>query len=199
MIIRQSCIQDLPYIYDICLKTGNSGKDATDSFFDKNMLGAYYAAPYIVNSPKDCFVVVENGLVSGYILSAKDTNAFYSWMNNSWLPNIRETYKTGFVSKSEREKSLLETIFTDCQSENASWIKDFPAHLHIDILDSLQGKGIGKQLMNTLFQHLKTENISGIHLGVDKANENAQGFYKKIGFSVLEEKDWGFVLGKKLL
>lgn len=33
MIIRQSCIQDLPYIYDICLKTGNSGKDATDSFF----------------------------------------------------------------------------------------------------------------------------------------------------------------------
>lgn len=199
MIIRQSCIQDLPYIYDICLKTGNSGKDATDSFFDKNMLGAYYAAPYIVNSPKDCFVVVENGLVSGYILSAKDTNAFYSWMNKSWLPNIRETYKTGFVSKSEREKSLLETILSDCQSENASWIKDFPAHLHIDILDSLQGKGIGKQLMNTLFQHLKTENISGIHLGVDKANENAQGFYKKIGFSVLEEKDWGFVLGKKLL
>ena len=96
-------------------------------------------------------------------------------------------------------QSLLETIFSDCQSENASWIKDFPAHLHIDILDSLQGKGIGKQLMNTLFQHLKTENISGIHLGVDKANENAQGFYKKIGFSVLEEKDWGFVLGKKLL
>lgn len=199
MIIRQSCIQDLPYIYDICLKTGNSGKDATDSFFDKNMLGAYYAAPYIVNSPKDCFVVVENGLVSGYILSTKDTNAFYSWMNNSWLPNIRETYKTGFVSKSEREKSLLETILSDCQSETGSWIKDFPAHLHIDILDSLQGKGIGKQLMNTLFQHLKTENISGIHLGVDKANENAQGFYKKIGFSVLEEKDWGFVLGKKLL
>ena len=199
MIIRQSCIQDLPYIYDICLKTGNSGKDATDSFFDKNMLGAYYAAPYIVNSPKDCFVVVENGLVSGYILSTKDTNAFYSWMNNSWLPNIRETYKTGFVSKSEREKSLLETIFSDCQSETGSWIKDFPAHLHIDILDSLQGKRIGKQLMNTLFQHLKTENISGIHLGVDKANENAQGFYKKIGFSVLEEKDWGFVLGKKLL
>ena len=69
MIIRKSCLQDLPYIYEICLKTGASGKDATELFNDKNMLGSYYAAPYIVNSPKDCFVVVENGLVCGYILS----------------------------------------------------------------------------------------------------------------------------------
>ena len=198
MIIRQSCIQDLPYIYEICLKTGASGKDATELFNDKNMLGSYYAAPYIVNSPKDCFVVVENGLVCGYILSTKDTNSFYSWMNNSWLPPIRENYKNGFIPKSDTEKSLLNTILKDCESEKSSWIKDFPAHLHIDILDTLQGKGMGRKLMEKLFDNLGSQNISGIHLGVDKNNQNAQGFYKKIGFSVLEEKEWGFVLGYKL-
>lgn len=198
MILRESCIQDLPYIYDICLKTGNSGKDATESFYDKNMLGSYYAAPYVVHSPEDCFVIVESGLVSGYILSTKDTNGFYTWLNNKWLPNIRENYKENFEAKTEREKSLLNTIMKDTEMEKSLWIKEFPAHLHIDILANLQGKGAGKALMQRLFEHLKKNSVPGVHLGVDGANENAIGFYKKIGFEVLENKDWGFILGYDL-
>ena len=197
-MIRATCIQDLPYIYDICLKTGNSGKDATDSFSDKNMLGAFYAAPYIVYSPQDCFVIIDNGLVSGYILSTVDTNVFYTWLNNEWLPQIRESYKTGFMPKTSREENMLSTIMKEVELEKSSWIEKYPAHLHIDILEHLQGKGAGRALMTTLFNHLRKSLVSGIHLGVDKANENAQGFYKKMGFTVLEEKDWGYVLGYDL-
>ena len=76
--------------------------------------------------------------------------------------------------------------------------KDFPAHLHIDILANLQGKGAGKALMQRLFEHLKKNSVPGVHLGVDGANENAIGFYKKIGFEVLEKKEWGFILGYDL-
>lgn len=198
MLIRQACLQDLPYIYDICLRTGNAGKDATDSFNDKFMLGSYYAAPYVVNSPDDCFVVVENGLVCGYILSTKNTNNFYAWMNENWLPEIKENYKFGFDSKTSREESMLNTIIKGCDLEKSSWIEDYPAHLHIDILDCMQGKGVGKQLMNTLIEHLKSEKVPGLHLGVDINNENAIAFYKKMGFSVLEEKEWGYFLGLKL-
>lgn len=198
MIIRKSTIQDLPYIYDICLKTGDSGKDATPFFEDAAMLGSYYAAPYVVHSPNDCFVVIEDGLVSGYILSTKDTNPFYEWLNGEWLSSIQEMYKNGFTPKSEKESSLLKTIMKGAELEKSSWLKDYPAHLHIDLLPRLQGKGAGKALMNTLFNHLASLGVCGVHLGVDINNQNAIGFYKKIGFSVLEEKEWGFVLGKKL-
>lgn len=199
MIIRESCIQDLPYIYDICLKTGDSGKDATSFYSDKYMLGSYYAAPYIIKSPSDCFVIVDSGFVSGYILCAKNTNDFYKWMNEKWLPNIRENYREGFTPKSENEKSMLETINKDCQLISSNWITDYPAHLHIDILKNLQGKGSGRKLMETLFSHLIDEKISGIHLGVSESNKNAQEFYKKMGFVVLEKEEWGLILGKKLI
>lgn len=198
MIIRKSCLQDLPYLYDICLRTGNAGKDATDLFEDKFMLGSYYAAPYVIHSPEDCFVVVENGQVCGYILSAKHSNDFYAWMSKNWLPQLAENYKNGFVPKSENEKNLLETIMKCERVKLNSWIEEYPAHLHIDILDCMQGKGVGKQLMNTLLEHLKSEKVPGLHLGVDIKNENAVAFYKKMGFSVLEEKDWGYFLGIKL-
>lgn len=199
MEIRKSCIQDIPYIYRICLKTGASGKDATDYFNDGTMLGSYYAAPYIVHSPEDCFVIVNNGLVLGYILSTKDTNSFYKWLNDFWLPPIQKNYKTGFLPKTEREKNLLNTIMKGAEEEKSKWIKEYPAHLHIDLLPVLQGKGAGKELMNRLFQELRKASVPGIHLGVDIENQNAIGFYKKIGFAVLEKKEWGFILGKKLI
>ena len=68
----------------------------------------------------------------------------------------------------------------DTEMEKSLWIKEFPAHLHIDILANLQGKGAGKALMKRLFEHLKKNSVPGVHLGVDGANENAIGFYKKI-------------------
>ena len=164
MIIRKSCLQDLPYLYDICLRTGNAGKDATDLFEDKFMLGSYYAAPYVINSPEDCFVVVENGQVCGYILSTKHSNNFYKWMSENWLPQLSENYKNGFAPKSENEKNLLETIMKCERVKLNSWIDEYPAHLHIDILDCMQGKGVGKQLMNALIEHLRSEKVPGLHL-----------------------------------
>ena len=52
--------------------------------------------------------------------------------------------------------------------------------------------------MLKLFEHLKNNSVPGVHLGVDGANENAIGFYKKIGFEVLEKIEWGFILGYNL-
>ena len=55
--IRNVNLSDIPYIYDICLKTGLSGKDATKEYSDPYILGQCYAAPYVHFEPNLCFVV----------------------------------------------------------------------------------------------------------------------------------------------
>ena len=54
--IRRAVLSDLPYLYEICLKTGDSGNDATEFFLDPFVLGQYYAAPYLLYPAGICFV-----------------------------------------------------------------------------------------------------------------------------------------------
>ena len=42
--IRPFRPDDLEGLYDVCLKTGDSGQDATPFYRDKHLLGAIYAA-----------------------------------------------------------------------------------------------------------------------------------------------------------
>ena len=56
LLIRNVEFSDIPYLYEICLKTGASGKDAAGLFYDPYLLGQYYAAPYAFFEKELCFV-----------------------------------------------------------------------------------------------------------------------------------------------
>ena len=66
--------------------------------------------------------------------------------------------------------------------------EDFPAHLHIDILDEYQNQGFGAKLMDALFTELKRRNVKGVMLQADIHNEGAVRFYKRLGFKMLSTK-----------
>ncbi|MDR2797203.1 MAG: hypothetical protein LBB80_02570 [Treponema sp.] len=56
VLVRPACGSDLPYLYEICLKTGDAGNDASGLFYDPLLLGQYYGAPYFFYDPSLCFV-----------------------------------------------------------------------------------------------------------------------------------------------
>lgn len=199
VVIRRACAGDIPYLYEICLKTGLAGKDATASFRDPYLLGQYYAVPYFFFQPALCFVAEnqETRKPAGYILGTSDSSGFYEFMNTSWLPYLRHQLFTdpAPVPASEAEAGLIATI---AGNEEKTLYPGYPAHLHIDLLPELQGKGCGRLLMERMLKELKDDGISGVHLGVDGKNTNAIGFYGKMGFTAIEAHEWGLVLGKKL-
>ena len=55
--IRPYHPEDLDGLYDICLKTGDTGEDATGLYDDPKLLGHLYAAPYAVLEPDLTFVL----------------------------------------------------------------------------------------------------------------------------------------------
>ena len=200
--IRRAVLPDLPYLYEICLKTGDSGKDATHLYNDPYIVGQYFSAPYLLFPDGIVFVVEYECRPQGYIVSAPNTEAYRQWMEEVWLPPLRTRYPQPYepeLIRSERESWLLGLIHKkhlpiDTAAE--PWFKDYPAHLHIDLLPRIQGKGLGRGLMNQLFAELKRQGVPGIQLGVSKLNTGAVAFYNKIGFSVLLEREQGFTVGK---
>jgi GNAT superfamily N-acetyltransferase len=169
------------------------------------LLGQYYAAPYFFYEHSLCFVVDDGRRPWGYILSVPDSLAFNRWMETEWLPSLRRCYPQPFpAAKSDHEKKMITLIHQslmppDTASDPAvqPWVASYPAHLHINILQELQGKGVGRALVETLLEELWSRGCPGIHLGVSIDNTAAQAFYTRLGFSIIQEASWGFVMGMK--
>lgn len=112
-------------------------------------------------------------------------------------PSLREYYKGLTEFKSAAERNTVRQLLKG-PGEGLWQNLGYPAHLHIDLLGTLQGKGLGKALMHTFFSALQAKDVHGIHLGVDGRNVKAHGFYEAMGFSVLEEVGGSAIFGIKL-
>jgi GNAT superfamily N-acetyltransferase len=201
--IRRAFAPDLPYFYEICLKTGNAGKDAASLFNDPFLLGHYFAAPYLFYPQGIAFTAEEDCRPSGYSIAACDTTDFNRWMEAEWLPPLRKLFPV-FVPpgriRSRDEGGLFQSIHsTHFPPETAwPWLAEYPAHLHINLLPQAQGRGIGRLLIKKLCAELSRRGIPGVHLGVNGKNTGAIAFYHKTGFSFLQTEEWGMIMGKKL-
>ena len=60
----------------------------------------------------------------------------------------------------------------------------------IYILQTQQGKGIGKFVIDYILQQIKDRGAESLQLQVNRNNINAKSFYEKIGFTVIQEADF---------
>lgn len=67
----------------------------------------------------------------------------------------------------------------------ADLARTHPAHLHINLLPRMRGRGVGRHLISTLVAALRTYGAAGLHLGVRQANTRAIAFYRHLGFAEL--------------
>ncbi|MCX7655338.1 MAG: GNAT family N-acetyltransferase [Treponemataceae bacterium] len=206
MHIREYREIDLPYLYEICLKTGDNGKDATELFNDPYVLGQFYAAPYAFFE-KDCILILEGlyrGILRpmGYILGTSDTGAYTEWFNRYWRPMALAMYgvspageaEAGYKTPTEKQVRSLFSQPLECPS----WATTYPGHIHIDILPEAQGAGWGRKLMDALAERFVQKGCRGFHLGVSAANEGGIAFYRRYGMEEISRENWGIVFGKKL-
>ena len=167
---------------DICLATA-SEKARTDEMhgeFTKRMYCDLYLDHGIAY-----MLVNEKAKAVGYCLAAKDIGTF-----------LRE-------SKKDRQgiTGLSEEYAARAEAEWDGYLycaEDYPAHLHIDILEEYTGGGNGTLLMRTMLDHLRREGVKGVMLGVAKDNERACRFYQKMGFEQICEFDGGYIFAMHL-
>jgi len=178
---------DLDDLYRICLQTADNGQDAATLVTDPMLPGYVFAAPYGIFEPSLAWVAEDEAGAAGYVVGALDTPAFEERLERDWWPALRARYPdprhlTGTLSGLERLclHAIHEPFTTD-----PALVSNYPSHLHIDLLPRLQGRGLGRRLIETLFAALRASRSRGVHLHVGSANQRAAAFYRHVGMTEL--------------
>lgn len=196
MELRAATIDDLPALYEVCLRTGDAGDDASDDFDDPDLLGSVYVGPYVALDGTMALAAVDDEGVGGYVLAALDTTEFEAACERDWWPTLRDRYPLHGPGRRRRDEQVVAHIHRPPTMPHRV-VERYPAHLHIDLLPRLQGDGNGRRMIETLVAELQRAGASGVHLGVDARNVRAIGFYEHLGFTTLHEDASGRLMGRR--
>lgn len=187
---------DIPYLYNICLKTAFSGKDASGLIEPEWLPAQFFLAPYLFFEP-DCTLVLEiHGVAKGYITGTTDSKRFQKFCEMDWMPKLQSLTPKPADDDSSFQ-ALIQRIIHNGYLFKPEF-EHYPAHLHIDILPEAQGGGNGKALMDAFVDMLKSKQVKGLHLEVGKRNEKAIAFYKHYGFKEIAEFPFSIGFGMNM-
>ena len=182
MKLRPASADDFSAAYRVGLMTGNSGQDASDLFTLPDLIGDIYVGPYLEFCLDTCWVLVDDSSqVVGYVLGCPDTTDFEARCRDEWWPRVQSKYSQSQAITS-LDYELLEAI-RNPSNASQSLVAQFPAHGHIDLIESAQGQGWGKVMMKTMMNALREMGAPGMFLDVSVHNHRALGFYASIGFT----------------
>lgn len=181
--IRPAEKTDAEKIGYICIQTADEKSRTVEK--QGKITALTYSSYYVREETDHCFVIDDNG-VQGYILCAPDSKKFARAFRKT---DVKDIFGLNFFAG-------LFSFFLPCAY--IPFRKKYPAHLHIDILESYQSKGMGSALMNTLLNKLRAEKVSGVMLIMASSNEKAARFYKKFGFKKMFSAFGGTFMAKKL-
>ncbi|MBC7590986.1 MAG: GNAT family N-acetyltransferase [Salinibacterium sp.] len=181
-MIRLSRPTDLRALREICLRTGDSGQDATGLWSDDGLLPDVFLEPYVLLEPSTVWVVEADARAVGYLVATFDTRRFVERWSERWTPIFADRHPRTAVDANEqwlRDAGYNASLLLNEHVEN------FPAHLHIALLPRAQGRGSGRALMGAVGLAATEAGVPGIHLGVGLANLSARAFYERLGFHEL--------------
>jgi len=182
-IIRRCVPSDFDAIDDICLRTAAAGGDATGLYVSDELIPDIFARPYVRFEPELAFVLDDGQRAGGYILGTANTARFVERYRAEWLPELSQKYVHD-DPPSTRDELIRHLGFTP-ERMLIPELEAYPAHLHIDLLPALRGRGHGRALVAELILALRERGVPGLHLSLDPANENARAFYDRVGFREL--------------
>ncbi|GII95111.1 GNAT family N-acetyltransferase [Sinosporangium siamense] len=188
LTIRPYRPSDRDDVVDVCLRTGASGADATGMYSDDTLVADVAALPYLEFAPDLAFVVDDGEHALGYVIGVADTAEFIAWWERNWAPGFAERHPepgppTGHAPAITEE--MLVWVGLHPEATRIREIADYPAHLHINLLPDLQGRGFGRRLIETFRRALAERGVPALYLGVDSSNTGALAFYARLGFHEL--------------
>lgn len=196
--IRPFRSEDLDGLYDVCVKTADVGADATGMLEDDALWGDLFAVPYARRDPGLCWVVEsEDARVIGYVVATDDTDAFAAWFRDEWWAARRGRYRRSGEQEPTPQDRFI--AYGDRQAPGGDEIvRDYPAHLHIDLLPETQGQGLGRRLIDTLLAELGRRGVPALHLAMNADNHSAGAFYERLGFEKLASGEGSTTYGIRI-
>jgi GNAT superfamily N-acetyltransferase len=187
LTIRPFHADDIDQLYKISLATGLAGGDASHLYADPRLMGHIYSAPYAWLEPKLALVVQDREGVAGFAVGTADTTAWEEKLERIWWPSLRKQYAMppeADAPKWTHDQRRIFMIHRPTHTPAAVALK-FPAHIHLNILPRLRGRGVGTQLFNQWLTSASKYGGKATHVAINRANVGAVRFWDKMGFADL--------------
>ena len=185
--LRQFQSGDLNALYAISLATGHEGGDASHLYEDARLMGHIYSAPYALLEPGLVLVVVDGDEVAGFAAGATDTLLWEDVLERNWWPALRRLYpdpeQASFASWTADQRRASAIHHPERAPRDV--VDAYPAHLHLNLLPGMQGKGVGPMLLNAWLDLASRRGAASVHVGVNRANPRAIRFWSRNGFTDL--------------
>ncbi|HEX2100075.1 MAG TPA: GNAT family N-acetyltransferase [Candidatus Synoicihabitans sp.] len=179
------------------MATGNSGSDARGLYSEPALVAEVFAAPYLAYDPSLCLVLADQAGVCGYVIGVIDSAEFATWFNREWRPRLVRQYRDRVVPADAPDAWLFEFLRRPMTA--SPWTKNYPAHLHIDLLPRAQGRGWGRQMVQNWLELAAQRGATGVHVGVSPINRGAITFYERLGMQRLEAPSGAVLFGLPLM
>jgi hypothetical protein len=145
--LRPAQATDISAMYAVSLATGLAGANAAHLYKDGTLLGHIYAAPYACLEPGLALVIEDDEGVAGFAVGVVDTASWEARLEREWWPELRRRYPDPGGSPGEwkmDQKRCAMIHHPERTPENIA--RDYPAHMHLNLLPRLQRRGLGVQL-----------------------------------------------------
>jgi GNAT superfamily N-acetyltransferase len=179
---------DVDALYAISLATGLAGGDASSLYSDPKLMGHLYSAPYAMLQPDLCLVAEDEAGVAGFIAGTADTSAWEIRLEGEWWPRLRQQYPMPDEAQMAEWSHDQRRVFMmhNPKLTPPAVVESYPCHLHMNLLPRLQGRGTGSGMFAAWLSIAATRGIGPMHVGVNRGNARAVGFWHRVGFAELD-------------
>lgn len=184
VVLRPYAAADRAVIRRICFDTGYMGEPEWQ-WRDPESYADLFTSYYTDAEPQSALVAERNGVVEGYLLGCVDStkawseaSIFLRLMRKRWIALRPST--AGFVWRSFAD--VVNDGFHRRLPPASVHDERWPAHLHIDLLGSIRGRGVGAALLRMWLARLDELGVPGCHVQTLAENERAIGAFESVGF-----------------
>ena len=131
----------------------------------------------------------------GFLAQQIWPEAYKDILNPAQLKYMMDLFYSPASLKEQIRKKAHKFLLTELEEEPVGFASYSPSDsiqsykLHkLYVLSQIQGKGIGKAIIDFIVDDIRRSNASSLILNVNRYNK-ARSFYEKLGFKVIGEED----------
>lgn len=184
--IRPYRAEDRADVRRICVETGYLGDPVWWLYPDAESFADLFCTWYVDHEPEHVWVVDDGtGRARGYLLGATDTRAVPSPATVAARHVLGRALALRAGTAPFWWRAVGDVVRAGGQVDHDVDLDRWPAHLHIDLLPEVRGRGLGRRLLATWLEVLDDLDVPGVHVSTFAENATARRFFAGAGFTGL--------------